>query len=107
MHTFVGGTLELLTFSNMNHHSFARIYCTDDIVIIVTDCYLYTCMYTGIAYLLKCEPSQCISIVILIMLIIVTVSSQDTALYYSLHSMHCCYCSQGLKYLPFFFLNRH
>ena len=38
-------------------------------------------MYTGIVYLLKCEPSQCISVVILTMLIIVTVSSQDTALY--------------------------
>ena len=42
MHTFFGGTLELLTFSNVNHHSFARIYCTDDIVMIVTECYLYT-----------------------------------------------------------------
>ena len=42
-----------------------------------------------------------LSTVILIMLIIVTVSSQDTALYIKLHWIHFCYCTQGLKYLPF------
>ena len=42
-----------------------------------------------------------LSIVKLIVLIIVTVSSQDTALYIKLHWIHFRYCTQGLKYLPF------
>ena len=54
-------------------------------------------MYTGIVYLLKCEPSQCISVVILTMLIIVTVSSQDTAFIYIYKAYTQCIVVTAVK----------
>ena len=69
-------------------------------------CFLYTfneCIL-GLFTCWNVNHHSVLSIVIFSILIIVTVSSQDTALYiYSLHSIHFCYCTQGLKYLPFFF----
>ena len=67
-------------------------------------CFLYTfneCIL-GLFTCWNVNHHSVLSIVILIMLIIVTVSSQDTALYIKLHWIHFCYCTQGLKYLPFF-----
>ena len=69
-------------------------------------CFLYTfneCIL-GLFTCWNVNHHSVLSIVILvlgIMLIIVTVSSQDTALYIKLHWIHFCYCTQGLKYLPF------
>ena len=66
-------------------------------------CFLYT-FNECILILFTCwnvNHHSVLSTVILIMLIIVTVSSQDTALYIKLHWIHFCYCTQGLKYLPF------
>ena len=66
-------------------------------------CFLYTfneCIL-GLFTCWNVNHHSVLSIVILIMLIIVTVSSQDTALYIKLHWIHFCYCTQGLKFLPF------
>ena len=66
-------------------------------------CFLYTfneCIL-GLFTCWNVNHHSVLSTVILIMLIIVTVSSQDTALYIKLHWIHFCYCTQGLKYLRF------
>ena len=66
-------------------------------------CFLYTfneCIL-GLFTCWNVNHHSVLSTVILIMLIIVTVSSQDTALYIKLHWIHFCHCTQGLKYLPF------
>ena len=63
-------------------------------------------MYTGIVYFLKCEPSQCISVVILTMLIIVTVSSQDTAIYIK-PTLNALLLLQSRTEIFAFFLYRH
>ena len=67
-------------------------------------CFLYTfneCIL-GLFTCWNVNHHSVLSTVILIMLIIVTVSSQDTALYIKLHWIHFRHCTQGLKYLPFF-----
>ena len=67
-------------------------------------CFLYTfneCIL-GLFTCWNVNHHSVLSTVILIMLIIVTVSSQDTAWYIKLHWIHFCHCTQGLKYLPCF-----
>ena len=63
---------------------FARIQCTDDIVTFVTEifaiCILFMNVYWDCLLVENMNHHSVLSIVIL-MLIIVTVSSQDTALY--------------------------